>query len=95
MSRSNVLRIITEKRFFRGNMIYRRFGKTELSMPVLSFGCMRSMHIWEDEKREPVPDHANRSLKALVEQALHHGLTHIENRTGIRLVRTAVGYHIA
>ncbi len=59
-------------------MIYRRFGKTELSMPVLSFGCMRSMYTWNDEKHEAIPEHSNKQLRALIEQALSHGITHIE-----------------
>ena len=29
-------------------MIYRRFGKTELQLPVLSAGFMRAMHSWKD-----------------------------------------------
>lgn len=63
-------------------MIYRRFGKTGLSMPVLSFGCMRSMHAWSDDPAKPIPATAQQQLTAIVEQALAHGITHIETAQG-------------
>ena len=63
-------------------MIYRRFGKTGLSMPVLSFGCMRSMHTWNDKDVENIPEHANKKLQAIVSQALTHGINHIETAHG-------------
>lgn len=63
-------------------MIYRRFGKTGLSMPVLSFGCMRSMHSWQDDEASEIPDAAQRNLEAILRQALAHGITHIETAYG-------------
>lgn len=51
-------------------------------MPVLSFGCMRSMHIWRDNKQEAIPEHANTALQTIVEQALAHGINHIETAHG-------------
>ncbi|MCB2216395.1 aldo/keto reductase [Desulfofustis glycolicus] len=63
-------------------MIYRRFGKTGLAMPVLSFGCMRSMHAWPDDPAKSIPTTAQRQLTAIVEEALVHGITHIETAQG-------------
>ncbi len=63
-------------------MIYRRFGKTELAMPVLSFGCMRSMHGWTDSPLEKIPSTANDTLETIVRTALGHGINHIETAHG-------------
>jgi uncharacterized protein len=63
-------------------MIYRRFGKTGLSMPILSFGCMRSMHAWPDDPARPIPATAQQQLTAIVQQALAHGISHIETAQG-------------
>ena len=63
-------------------MIYRRFGKTELAMPVLSFGCMRSMHDWTDSPLEKIPSTANTKLETIVGRALGHGINHIETAHG-------------
>jgi hypothetical protein len=46
-------------------MIYRRFGKTELKMPVISFGCMRSMHGWQDIRFSEIPDESQANLEAM------------------------------
>lgn len=63
-------------------MIYRRFGKTGLSMPVLSFGCMRSMHNWQDTSLSNIPDQAQTGLEAILKRALSHGINHIETAYG-------------
>ena len=63
-------------------MLYRRFGKTNLSMPVLSFGCMRSMHTWNDKELTNIPDKADVKLTSIVKQALSHGINHIETAHG-------------
>ncbi|KKK46787.1 hypothetical protein LCGC14_3161730, partial [marine sediment metagenome] len=36
-------------------MIYRRFGKTELQMPVITCGGMRFQHAWQDMPLAEVP----------------------------------------
>ena len=36
-------------------MIYRRFGKTGLRMPVLSAGFMRTMHSWQHVPEDAIP----------------------------------------
>jgi hypothetical protein len=63
-------------------MIYRRFGKTELMMPVLSFGCMRSMQSWQDTALTDIETASQDNLEALVHTALSHGITHIETASG-------------
>lgn len=63
-------------------MLYRRFGKTDLMMPVLSFGCMRSMQSWQDEPLADIKAASQDNLEALVHTALAHGITHIETASG-------------
>jgi predicted aldo/keto reductase-like oxidoreductase len=63
-------------------MIYRRFGKTGIDMPVLSFGCMRSMHSWQLAKDSEIPEDSQLKLEQIVHQALAHGINHIETAHG-------------
>jgi predicted aldo/keto reductase-like oxidoreductase len=63
-------------------MIYRRFGKTGLPMPVLSFGAMRSMHSWQDCQDESIPDTSQTALRCILKTALAHGITHLETASG-------------
>ena len=63
-------------------MIYRRFGRTGIDMPVLSFGCMRSMHSWQTVKDSDIPGAAHTKLEKIVKTALAHGINHIETAHG-------------
>lgn len=63
-------------------MIYRRFGKTGLDMPVLSFGCMRSMQSWQDVAPSEISNDSQNNVRALVDTALEHGINHIETAHG-------------
>ncbi len=63
-------------------MIYRRFGKTDLDMPVLSFGCMRSMHSWKPAQEAEIPESSQDKLKQIVDAALAHGINHFETAHG-------------
>ncbi len=63
-------------------MIYRRFGKTGIDMPVLSFGCMRSMHSWKMTEDSEIPDDSQLKLDKIVNTALAHGINHIETAHG-------------
>ena len=63
-------------------MIYRRFGKTGLQMPVLSFGCMRSMHSWQETKPSEIPDDSQANLRNIVNTALARGINHFETAHG-------------
>lgn len=63
-------------------MIYRPFGKTGIDMPVLSFGCMRSMHSWKPVKDSEIPADSQDNLEQIVKTALSHGINHIETAHG-------------
>ena len=63
-------------------MKYRRFGRTEIQMPVLSCGGMRYQHKWDDIKPEDVPEDGQRNLEATILRALELGINHIETARG-------------
>lgn len=73
-------------------MNYRRFGKTELQMPVVSFGCMRSMHSWNDETPGAIPSSSNSKLKTILDAALGHGINHIETAHGYGSSERQLGF---
>jgi len=64
------------------SMITRRFGRTELEMPVFSCGGMRYQHKWKDVPLEEVPAANQANLEATVERALEVGIHHIETARG-------------
>lgn len=59
-------------------MQYRRFGRTELQMPVFSCGGMRYHQTWDDAQLDVVEDENQRNLEATVRRGLELGVTHIE-----------------
>jgi len=61
-------------------MEYRRFGKTGLSMPVISCGGMRYQQSWKTG--DPVTDENQRNLEACIRRAVEVGVTHIETARG-------------
>lgn len=61
-------------------MEYRRFGKTEYRMPVISCGGMRFQQGWKDD--DPVSDESQRNVEACVKKALDLGIYHIETARG-------------
>jgi predicted aldo/keto reductase-like oxidoreductase len=63
-------------------MRYRRFGKTELQMPVFSVGGMRYQHTWGDKDPSEIPAEAQANLEACIHHALELGLYHIETARG-------------
>lgn len=60
----------------------RRFGRTELDMPVFSCGGMRYQHSWKDEDAKGVPEDNQASLEATVHRSLERGINHIETARG-------------
>ncbi len=62
----------------------RRFGKTELDMPVLTCGAMRYQHSWADdaEARAAITEENQKNLEATVRHALELGINHIETARG-------------
>ncbi|MCX6967941.1 MAG: aldo/keto reductase, partial [Verrucomicrobia bacterium] len=63
-------------------MNYRRFGRTELQMPVFSCGGMRYQHKWTDETIDSIPADNQENLERTVRRALELGINHIETARG-------------
>ncbi|MEO0491261.1 MAG: aldo/keto reductase [Cyanobacteria bacterium J06659_2] len=63
-------------------MQYRRFGRTELQMPVFSCGGMRYQHAWKDVPRWQIPAKNQQNLEATIHRALEVGINHIETARG-------------
>ena len=63
-------------------MKYRRFGKTELQVPVFSCGGMRYQHKWDDIDPSEVPADGQANLEATIHRALELGINHIETARG-------------
>ncbi|MEI6715188.1 MAG: aldo/keto reductase [Verrucomicrobiota bacterium] len=63
-------------------MKYRRFGKTELQIPVFSCGGMRYQQSWDDVAPEKVEESVQLNLEATVLRALELGINHIETARG-------------
>jgi len=59
-------------------MKYRRFGRTELRMPVLSCGGMRYQHKWQDVDPKEIPPANQANLEACIHRAFELGINHIE-----------------
>ena len=63
-------------------MKYRRFGRTELAVPVLSCGGMRYQHKWQDVDPSEIPRENQENLEATIRRALELGIVHIETARG-------------
>jgi predicted aldo/keto reductase-like oxidoreductase len=63
-------------------MKYRRFGRTELQMPVISCGGMRYQYKWQDVKPKEIPPDNQANLEATILRALELGINHIETARG-------------
>ena len=63
-------------------MKYRRFGRTNLQMPVISCGGMRYQHKWQDVPPQDIPRANQENLEACIHRALELGIKHIETARG-------------
>lgn len=63
-------------------MLHRRFGRTELAMPVFSCGGMRYQDGWQDKPVEEIPESIQENLEATIDRAVEVGVTHIETARG-------------
>ena len=63
-------------------MKYRRFGRTELNMPVISCGGMRYQFKWDDVPPHEVPADNQANVEAVIHRALELGINHIETARG-------------
>ncbi len=73
-------------------MKYRRFGRTELQMPVFSCGGMRYQHQWVDCAPEAIPEENQRNLEETVLRALELGINHIETARGYGTSEMQLGW---
>jgi uncharacterized protein len=60
----------------------RRFGRTNLQMPVFSCGGMRYQQSWDDVAPKAVEEAGQRNLEATILRALELGIHHIETARG-------------
>lgn len=63
-------------------MIYRRFGRTELQMPIFSCGGMRYQQAWKDLEESEIEKKVQDNVEAIVLRALELGINHIETARG-------------
>ncbi len=61
-------------------MEYRRFGRTEFQMPVISCGGMRYQQSWKGNAE--VTEESQQNVEACIAKALELGITHIETARG-------------
>lgn len=73
-------------------MKYRRFGKTELPMPVISCGGMRYQHKWQDVPPHEIPKEGQANLEATIQRALELGINHIETARGYGSSEMQLGF---
>lgn len=63
-------------------MQYRRFGRTELQMPIFSCGGMRYQFKWQDVPQWQIPPDNQNNLEATIRRAIEVGINHIETARG-------------
>lgn len=63
-------------------MKYRRFGRTELMLPVISCGGMRFQFKWQDVDPGEIPPDNQANVEAIVQRALELGINHFETARG-------------
>ena len=63
-------------------MQYRRFGRTELQMPVFSCGGMRYQYKWQDVPPSQIPEANQKNIAATIARSLELGINHIETARG-------------
>jgi len=61
-------------------MLYRRFGRTEIRMPVFTCGAMRYQQSWND--KDVITPESQRNVEACVLRAFELGINHIESARG-------------
>lgn len=61
-------------------MLYRRFGRTNINMPVISVGTMRFQTSWN--RGDPVNPDSVTNLEKIVQKALDSGMNHFETAHG-------------
>ena len=72
-------------------MKYRRFGRTNLQLPVISCGGMRYQHKWQDVPPADIPRANQENLEACIHRALALGINHIETARGYGTAERQLG----
>jgi uncharacterized protein len=73
-------------------MKYRRFGRTELQMPVFSCGGMRYQFKWQDVDPHEIPSENQKNLEDTIRRAVSRGINHIETARGYGSSEMQLGY---
>jgi uncharacterized protein len=73
-------------------MKYRRYGKTELQMPVVTCGGMRYQWKWQDVKPSEIPVDNQANLDATIRRAIELGINHIETARGYGTSEMQLGW---
>lgn len=63
-------------------MLYRRFGRTELQIPIFSCGGMRYQYKWKDIPQWQIPSANQENLEATIRRSVELGINHIETARG-------------
>src|SRR5476649_1983924 len=71
-------------------MLYRRFGKTNLQIPVFSCGGMRYQQSWND--KDPFTPDSQRNLEETIRRSLDAGIHHIETARGYGTSEEQLGH---
>ncbi|MCC3445000.1 MAG: aldo/keto reductase [Microcoleus sp. PH2017_03_ELD_O_A] len=71
---------------------YRRFGRTELSMPVFSCGGMRYHHKWQDVPANEIPPDNQQNLESTIRYSIECGINHIETARGYGTSEMQLGW---
>ncbi len=72
-------------------MLYRRFGRTELPMPVITCGGMRYQASWTFDETDAITEENQANLAATLERATELGITHIETARGYGTSEIQIG----
>ena len=72
-------------------MQYRRFGRTELQMPVISTGGMRYQDGWTDKPLSEVDPKVHENLIATIARSIEEGINHIETARGYGVSERQLG----
>lgn len=73
------------------NMHYRRFGKTELNMPLLTAGGMRFQASWNAKETDKITDEGQANVEACLRRALELGIHHVETARGYGTSEEQIG----
>ena len=73
-------------------MKYRRFGRTELQMPVISCGGMRYQHAWKDAPPKDIPPLNQANVESCIYRSLELGINHIETARGYGTSEMQLGW---